>query len=85
MQFGRFNNIYRKSGFGLHQSRNCFSPLRIALINCVDQGARISEPSRELKRRWERERGVLQRRVAAASGHHLGARPGPTWTARVPG
>jgi hypothetical protein len=25
-QFGGSTNIYRKSGFGLHQLRNCFSP-----------------------------------------------------------
>jgi hypothetical protein len=25
MQFGSSNDLYRKSGFGLHQLRNCFS------------------------------------------------------------
>jgi hypothetical protein len=27
MQFGSSNDLYRKSGFGLHQLRNCFSRL----------------------------------------------------------
>jgi hypothetical protein len=59
----------------------------IGLVNRPEQGARISEPSREVKRRRQggRERGVPQRRAVAESGHHLEARPGPTWIARVPG
>jgi hypothetical protein len=33
MRFGGSTNLYRKSGFGLHQLRNCFSRCKVTVLS----------------------------------------------------
>ena len=50
MQFGGSSNIYRKSGFGLHQLRNCFHDEKTGIFGAGSTG-KAMETERSASRR----------------------------------